>query len=265
MKIEIGFDLPFAVRLDAVPPPAPLRVVIETLNAATEENFRQLEAHVQLWVGCAMYGAGGGPSVAPTAYAGSLDVAKVLGVHDAIPAPNAITFEAPGVVVEAAYANILLHKLLCLATLFVPLKRVAVTLPTHVRQPSQIDVVRAEASQFPDLAPLSFAYTDDTDTGADSVTLTLEFAAPPTPAQREELTRQLWSWLGQGAQGGYISPPWTVDRFALITSGDPVIRRDELSWPIDDVDCDPRAFNCLANLLQAFSARSLKILEVRLE
>ncbi|MGC4070378.1 MAG: DUF3396 domain-containing protein [Polyangiaceae bacterium] len=57
VRLSNGYHLPFAVRIRAVPASEPLRIAIETLHEATEENREQLEAQVQIWLQCAMFGA----------------------------------------------------------------------------------------------------------------------------------------------------------------------------------------------------------------
>jgi hypothetical protein len=265
VNIEFGYDLPFAVRVQAVPAGTPVRLVVETREAATEENFRQIEAHVQVWIENAMFGAGGGPGLKPVVFGGALDVTQVLAVHDANPTPNAITFEGPAIVCESTYATVLLGKLLCLAHHFVPLKNVHLTLPTPTSVARPIAVSRGPASQLPERAVLAFPWDEDIDTGADSVALTIRFVRPLPRAELERLTKVLWSWLAQGIQGGYLSPPYDPETFALLASEDPTVAGDEVEWVLSDVEVDLRGFNVLANILQAFSDRFAQVAGVTLE
>jgi hypothetical protein len=265
MKLETGYDLPFDVQLDAVPSPNLLRVIIYTRDDPTEENYRQLEGHVQIWVECAMFGAAGGAAVPPRVHAGPLDVTTILSGHDGMPSPRAITLEAAGLECEVAYANVLLHKLYCLAEEFLPLKSVAISLPTAVPYPERVAVVRGATSQFPDTIRPSFALDMDIDTGADSRSLTVEFQRPLPKVDFETLQTALWSWLGQGMQGGYITPPFTPERFALIATDDPELSGTTVTWDIDEVEVPAEAFQILLSMLQAFSDRFARIAAVTIE
>ncbi len=264
MTLNIGYVLPFLLRAEAVPRSSPCRVLVETLDTATDQAFRQIEAHVQLWVECAMFGAGASPRLVPSLFSGALDVTQVLSVSDADPHPNAVAFTAAGIGCEPAYCNVLLHKLLCLATHFVPLRSVTVAFSSVVSSPTKLNVVQARQSDFPMLGAVPFAYREDLDSGANSVSLTITFASTPPPAAFDTLKMLLWRWLVQGAQGGYISPPWTPERFALLASDDPTVMSNRLTWNIDEVDVDRRAFHMLINMIHAFSNKFGTVAEVTL-
>lgn len=264
-QIQLGYDLPFAARVTAAPPGDPLRVAAEVAGTATDEDLRRIEAHVQVWVEGALFGASGGPQVPPTLFNGPLDVEQVLKVRDHVPSADAVTCEAPSIACEPAYAAVLLHKLYCLGHHFAPLKTVSILLPTVTRAQRPIDLVRAEESDLPGLASLDFHWDDESDSGADSVELNVRFVAQPPDGERQLLVKMLWSWLTQGLQGGYISPPHHPENFSLLASDDPTIANGELSWIIDDVLVDPRAFNLLANTLQAFARRFTRIIEASVQ
>ena len=72
MNLSVGFALPFAVGALAVPPARPFRITVR-LATPSEEAFRRVEAHLEVWVHAALLGMGAGPSVAPALHAAPLD------------------------------------------------------------------------------------------------------------------------------------------------------------------------------------------------
>lgn len=264
MKLSNAFEFPFSVQVTALPATAPLRVSVATRGEAAEENYQQLEAQVQIWLQCAMFGAGGGAEVLPRITQGSLDVYDVLRVRPLESGPNTISFEADGQLFEPAYANLLLHMLLCLAHHLTPLRAVAIGLPVNVSQPEPVEIVLATVSDFPQLARLSFSY-DCVDSGSDGVAISIEFARSPNPEEAEVLGDLLLEWQIQGVQGGYLSPPFIPEYFSLVAAEDHYLDDNELIWELDDVSIDRRAFDVLANMLQAYSDRFVRVLEVLIQ
>jgi hypothetical protein len=252
VRLSNGYRLPFAVRVQAVPASEPVRISIETLNEATEENREQLEAQVQIWLQCAMFGAAAGNDIPPRMASGSLDVYDVLHVYPATLGPNVMHFDATGFVFDISYVNPLLQMLLCLATHLTPLKSVSIEVPTSVSAPEPVHVELSDSSDFPKPTRLSFAF-ESVDSGSDGVAITVHFARLLTSAEEEVLLDLFLEWQILGAQGGFLSPPFRPEYYVLEASSDPELVETELVWELDEVAVDRRCFEILANMLEAYA------------
>jgi hypothetical protein len=262
MSLAVGWDLPFGVILRTVPAGSLLRIVGRFPADPTEQDIGRVHAHVKIWVAGAMYGMAGSPTVSPKMHSGPLDVGALLKVTK-LPAPETISFEADGLVIEPTYAAVLIHKLYCLTYYGNPLISVEIDVPTPNALAGSVPIVRGEVSQFPPLAqPLPFKCGLNLDTGCDSIAVTSWFTDSLSADQLGILQNACFTWSAQVLQGGYTSPPFTPEDFFIQPADDLDVVDEEVVWNLDKVYINLEAFHALVSLFAAFSQRFTRVEEL---
>lgn len=253
MKLTLDHAPGFRVQLTGTPREVPLSVTVYLACQPTTEAVRQVEAHVQVWVSAAMYGAGAGVHVAPSFHPHPTEVARLLEVQAAYPTHRALTFRIEDLVVDPAYAVVLLQKLHCLSELFVPLERVHMTLP-GIQAPLTFEV--GPVSTVPSLyKPLPFRHQFHPEMGTENVVITAILQSPLNDVHLAVLREGGFTWCAQVMQGGYASKRFVPDHFFIQPDEDWDVTNDEIVWSLDKVFIDMRAFYGLLHLFAAFSRK----------
>jgi len=264
MTIEIGYDLPFVARV-MVANDDMLRIRVRGSAGPTEEDLRRVWAHVEIFVHAALLGMGVGASVGPRITTPPIDPEKHIFAAPGSPTPDAISFEAKGVVLEADYVVVLLHKLYALDQI-VPLAEVVIELPRSIEDISKSRLVRAPISRLPGRAPrLPFRFDDaELANAGDHVTLSLAFTRPLVAAEVELLWQGLMVWTSQALQGGYLSPGKRESYF--LNARDRLLVLDnEVQWEIEEFEIDARSLDAIVNFLVAFHNQFVPLHEVVLD
>jgi hypothetical protein len=261
MSIEIGYDLPFAARVMVGNDDA-LRIRVRGGAGPTEEDLRRVWAHVEIFVHAALLGMGVGSSIAPRIAALPIDPDQHLFAALGSPTPDAVMFEAKGIVLEADYVVVLLHKMYALDQI-VPLAEVVVELPRSVEDIGKSRLVRAPRSRLPGRAArLPFRFDDSAVASAgDHVTVSLAFSRPLEAAEVELLWQSLMVWTSQALQGGYLSPGKRESYF--VNPRDRLLVLDnEVQWEIAEFEIDSHSLDAIVNFLVAFHTQFVPLHEV---
>lgn len=261
MSIEIGCDLPFVARV-AVATDDLLRIGVRGRAEPTDEDLRRVWAHVEIFVHAALLGMGVGASVAPRITVSPIDPEKHLFAALRSPTPDAISFEAKGVVLEADYVVVLLHKLYALDQI-VPLAEVLVQLPQSVGEVHQTGLIRTPISRLPRRALwLPFRFDDSAVANAgDHITVTLSFSRPLAAVEIELLWQGFMVWTSQALQGGYLLAG-KRERYFVHPEDRLRIFDNEVLWEIEAFEIDARSLDAIVNLLVAFHNQFVPLHEV---
>lgn len=253
MAIEIGYDLPFALRVSLSPDDL-LRVRVRA-RAPGDEDLMRVWAHVEVFVHAALFGMGVGADVMPRLSPPPIDPEQNIFAAPGVPTPDAISFEARGVVMEAEYVVVLLHKLYAL-DMIVPLAEVAIDVPRSVEDIRRVRVLRAPVSRLPKRhARLPFRLDDaELVQVSDHVTVSIAFSRPLEPAEIDLLWEGFLVWNAQALQGGYMSPR-ARDRYFLQVAQRLRVIDEHVEWELGEFEIDLDALNALVNLLVAFHAK----------
>ena len=263
MNLSVGFALPFAVGALAVPPARPFRITVR-LATPSEEAFRRVEAHLEVWVHAALLGMGAGPSVAPALHAAPLDPEPLIQVHDGAPTADCVSAAALSGPVEPAYLVVLLHKLMALAHHFDGVREVLVELPTMVASPTPLTMTPGRVSDLPGRVAVPFAVDVDLDSGAEGAELEIDLTRTLTREETSLLRTMLEVWAAQAMQGGFVPAGSSLDEVGFIVTEEVELFDDGVAWSIDDLSADPRVVDALVHGLAAFHARTGAVAELRL-
>lgn len=261
MAIEIGYDLPFVARV-LLSRDDLLRIRVKC-KSPTEEDLRRVWAHAEIFVHAALLGMGVGDKVAPRIAPWPFDIEQRIFAQPGIPAPDSISFEAKGVVLEPEYVVVFLHKMYALDQL-VPLAEVVIEVPGAVEDPRRLRVMRSAASRFPHhTARLPFHYdASGIATAGEDVALTMTFSRVLAEPEIALLREALNVWTAQAAQGAYISPPLERDNFFLAPTEDLLVLDGEVEWSIEKFFVDVRGLDAIVNFLVAFHNQHVPLHEV---
>jgi hypothetical protein len=261
MAIEIGYDLPFTARVlmsrDDI-----LRVRVRGRASPTEEDLRRVWAHVEIFVHAALLGMGVGSKIAPRLAPLPIDPDRYLFAAPGVPASDAISFEATGIVLEPDYVVVLLHKLYALDQI-VPLAEVVIEVPRSVEDARRVQLVRAPLSSLPGRAArLPFRYDDsELAQSGDHVTVALVLSRRLDTRERELLWEGFMVWTAQALQGGYLSPGKRENYF-LQPHGGLLELETEIQWEIERFAIDARSLDGLVNFLVAFHDQVVQLHEL---
>jgi hypothetical protein len=262
MAIEIGYDLPFAARV-LLSRDDLLRIRVRAKPTPTEEDLRRVWAHVEVFVHAALLGMGVGAKVPPRMIPWPFDIEQHIFAQPGFPGPDSISFEAKGVLLEAEYVVVFLHKMYALDQI-VPIAEVVVEVPRAVEDDRKLRVVKAPVSVFPGHhAVLPFHYDDSgIRTAGEHVTLSMAFSRALAEPELKLLREGLDVWIAQAAQGGYISPSLERDTFFLAPADDLLVMDNEIQWDIDKFFVDVRGLDAVVNFLVAYHHQIVPLHEV---
>jgi hypothetical protein len=252
MPIEIGYDLPFTLRV-SISPDDLLRIRVRA-RAPGEDDLMRIWAHVEVFVHAALFGMGVSADVLPRIAPLPIDPEQNIFGAPGSPTADSISFEARGVVLEADYIVVLLHKLYAL-DMIVPLAEVVIDVPRAVEDIRKVRVVRSPVSRLPDrYARLPFRL-DDAELAhvSDHVCVSIAFSRPLEQAEIALLWEGFMVWNAQALQGGYMSPRPRDGYFLQVAERLRVID-EQVEWELDEFEIDLDSLNALVNLLVAFHA-----------
>lgn len=252
MPIEIGYDLPFALRVSLSPDDL-LRIRVRA-RAPGDDDLNRIWAHVEVFVHAALFGMGVSADVPPRLAPLPIDPNANIFAAPGVPTPDAISFEVRGVVMEADYVVVLLHKLYAL-DMIVPLAEVAIDVPRSVEDIRKVRVVRTPVSRLPKRHVRLPFRLDDGELAqvSDHVCVSVAFSRPLVQAEIDLLWEGFLVWNAQALQGGYMSPR-ARDKYFLQVSQRLRVIDEHVEWELDEFEVDLDSLNALVNLLVAFHA-----------
>lgn len=260
LTITLGYDLPFRASATTTPTDM-LRIRVRCKPGTRTKGLLQVQTHAAVFLDAALFGMGAGMHVPPRLDRRSID--DVIGVT-IDRADQETTLEAP-IVVDPSYVTVLLHKLLGLSEL-VAIEEVTVELPGLSANREPITIQRGERSELPAIhQPIPFALDDERSGHADTCTLSIAFAEPPSEPKLEVLRDGLRVWLAQAMQGGFISPPMGPDDYFVSADDVVLVHADQVTWTMENTDFAPDGLHGLLNFLAAYHQRVAALREVVIE